>query len=144
MSVGGNDTSRPVLNACSSGLDTTCIGVITERLGHVETNLDHILGELRTAAGNEATIVIATYDNAIAHCPIPGAGPLGALVLEGYPPLGIKGLNNVIRDGAARHGVLVADTYGRLGDGQWVGDCLHPNDTGYETIAGIVREVIDS
>lgn len=143
LSVGGNDTSRPVLNACSGGLDATCIGVIQERLAHVETNLDHILRELRTAAGDEATIVITTYDNAIAYCPIPGAGPLGALVLEGYPPLGIKGLNNVIREAAAGYDVRVADTYGHLGSGQWVGDCLHPNDNGYETIGGIVREVID-
>lgn len=146
LSVGGNDTSRPVLNACLGGLNATCIGVIQERVAHVEVNLDHILRELRTAAGDEATIVITTYDNAIAYCPIggiPGAAQLGAVALEGYPALGIRGLNNVIRDAAAQHDVLVAETYGRLGAGQWVGDCLHPNDTGYETIAGIVREVID-
>lgn len=144
LSVGGNDVSRPVLAACSS-LDAACIGVIRERLGHVQTNLNRILGELRAAAGEETDIVILTYDNAIAHCPLgPVAGPLGALVLEGHPALGIDGLNNAIRDSAATHGVRVADTFGRLGGGEWVGDCLHPNDAGYETIAGIVIETIGS
>jgi lysophospholipase L1-like esterase len=145
LSVGGNDVSRPVLAACSSGLTAGCIGVIKERLAHVETNLNDILADLRETAGDEATIVVLTYDNALAYCPLgPSAGALGAMVLEGYPPLDIVGLNNVIRNAAAANGVEVADTYGRLGGGQWVGDCLHPNDAGYATIAGIVTETIDS
>ncbi len=144
LSVGGNDVFRPVLAACT-GLDAACVGVIRERLGHVQTNLSRILRELRVAAGEEARIVILTYDNAIAYCPLgPVAGPLGALVLEGYPAVGIVGLNNVIRATADVHGVEVADTSGRLGQGQWAGDCLHPNDSGYETIAGIVIETIGS
>jgi lysophospholipase L1-like esterase len=146
VSVGGNDVSGPVLDACLGGLAGDCVGVIRERLAHVQTNLDDILTDLRSAAGGEATIVITTYDNAIAHCPIgqlPGASQLGALVLEGNPALGLEGLNNVIRSTAARHGVDVADTYGKLGAGQWVGDCLHPNDDGYATIAEIVSGVID-
>lgn len=146
VSVGGNDVSGPVLAACLGGLDGDCLVVIRERLAHVQTNLEKILTDLRKASGGDATIVITTYDNAIAHCPVgqlPGASQLGALVLEGHPGLGIAGLNNVIRSTAARHGVEVADTYGKLGAGQWVGDCLHPNDDGYATIAEIVSGVID-
>ena len=145
VSVGGNDVSRPVLEACAEGLDAGCVGVIQERLGQVEANLDRILAGLRAAAGDETPIVILTYDNAIAHCPLgPVAGSLGTLVLEGASPLGIVGLNNVIRDTASSHGVKVADTYGRLGGPQWIGDCLHPNDAGYETIAEIVIDTLES
>ncbi len=38
---------------------------------------------------------------------------------------------------SAQHGALVAETFGALGDGDFVGgsDCLHPTDAGYEKIA---------
>jgi lysophospholipase L1-like esterase len=145
LSVGGNDVFGPVIGACLGGLDPQCIGVINERLDHVEQNLDHILGSVRAGSGEDALIVVVTYDNPIAFCPlgaVPGAIALGGLVLEGHPLLGITGLNNVIRDTAATHGVLVADTFGQLGEGDWVGDCLHPNDAGHAAIADIVSATI--
>jgi lysophospholipase L1-like esterase len=147
LSVGGNDVSGPVLQACLGGLTAACISVISERIGHVNENLDVILGSIRGAAGTETRIVITTYDNAIAHCPlgsVPGAIQLGALVLEGNPALGITGLNEVIRARAAEHGVAVADTFGRLGAGRWVGDCLHPNDAGHAVIGEIAAEAAQS
>lgn len=145
VSVGGNDVTGAVLAACLGGLDGNCVKVIRERVAHVEANLDRILDDLRRAAGPDTSIVILTYDNAIAACPLassPGAVALGNLVLEGNPDFGIVGLNTVIRSRAASYGVAVADTFGHLGPDQWVGDCLHPNDLGYATIAGIVREAI--
>lgn len=145
MSVGGNDVSGPVLAACLEGLSQGCLGVIKGRLAHVEANLDEILARLTGAAG-ETEIVITGYDNAIAHCPlgdIPGAAELGALVLEGHPALGMAGLNTVIEDSASRYGVDVAETFGLLGAGDWVGDCLHPNDSGYAKIAAQVSARID-
>jgi hypothetical protein len=40
--------------------------------------------------------------------------------------------------------VLVADTYGRLGEGDFVGgtDCLHPTDSGYDAITAAFMEAI--
>jgi len=146
VTVGGNDLSRPVLEACLAGLDANCLGVIVSGTARVEANLDEILGQVRAATGPGTTIVIGTYDNAIAHCPLgqtPGAAALGALVLEGHPGLGIEGLNDVIRRVAAEHDVRVAELFGRLGPDQWVGDCLHPNDAGYAEIADVFSDAID-
>lgn len=145
ISVGGNDVSAPVLQACLGGLSPDCLAVIGERIAHVDANLDFILGSLRDAAGGDTRIVITTYDNPIPFCSlgsIPGAAELGALTLEGHPALGIAGLNDVIRANAAAHDVLVADTFGRLGAGQWVGgaDCLHPSQAGHDEIADIATE----
>lgn len=143
LSVGGNDVSGPVLQACLGGLDPDCLAVIHERITHVDENLDVILGSLRQASGPETTIVIVTYDNAIPFCPlgqIPGATQLGELVLEGHALLGVVGLNDVIRANAATHDVAVADTFGHIGAGQWVGDCLHPNQSGHSEIGQIATE----
>jgi hypothetical protein len=145
LSVGGNDVSSPVLTACLGGMTADCLTVINERVAHVNANLAVILEALRTAAGPDTMMVITTYDNAIAFCPlgqIPGSIELGALVLEGHAGLGIDGLNNVIRGNAAAHDVLVADTFGRLGAGQWVGDCLHPNQAGHDEIGEIATEAL--
>ena len=140
LSVGGNDVSKPVLQACIGGLTSTCLDVIGERVGHVDENLELILAALREAAGPDASIVILTYDNAIPSCPLgstPGAGPLGNLVLEGHPGLGVTGLNEVIRSRAAQHDVHVVEVFAALQGTDWVGDCLHPNDSGYEKIGVI-------
>ena len=145
LSVGGNDVSAPVLQTCLGGLTPDCISVINERVAHVNGNLEVILTSIRSAAGPEARVVITTYDNAIAHCPlgsVPGAIQLGDLVLEGYPLAGITGLNEVIRARAADHDVAVADTFGRLGASHWVGDCLHPNDAGYAVIGEIASQAV--
>lgn len=147
ISVGGNDVSAPILQACLGGLDPTCLGVINERIGHVDDNLDVIFGALRQAAGPETKIATITYDNAIANCDlaqIPGATELADLVLEGYSPLGITGLNDVIRENATAHGLSVGDTFGRLDVAQWVGgqDCLHPNGAGHAEVGQIVTAAI--
>lgn len=38
-SVGGNDVSTPVLQACLGGWDANCLTAINERIAHVDTNL---------------------------------------------------------------------------------------------------------
>ncbi|MDO8612602.1 MAG: hypothetical protein Q7R32_07240 [Dehalococcoidia bacterium] len=79
-----------------------------------------------------------TYYNSLvaAGCPLNSLAPLGNIVLEGEPLLGLPvGLNDLIRAIAAAHGAAVADTFGRLSPDDILPDCVHANDDGYEIIA---------
>jgi lysophospholipase L1-like esterase len=55
------------------------------------------------------------------------------------------GFNDLIKAVAAATAVEVADTFGQLDPQDWVGgtDCLHPDISGYQKIATIIRDVID-
>jgi hypothetical protein len=149
LTVGGNDVSGPIFDACAGGLTGACVGAINSLMDEVEANYRVILGDLRDAAGADTPIVVTTYDNPIPFCDrneIPGAAFLGEIALEGGADVGLpfipRGLNDVIREVASGYGVDVADTWGQIGPGQWVGgsDCLHPNTTGHATIAAIATE----
>ena len=110
------------------------------------SDLDVALSTLREAAGPDARIVIGTYDNPIATCflgQVPGAVQLGALVLEGGGPVP-QGLNDIMREVAARYDVEVAEVFGDLVSQDWVGgtDCLHPDDSGYDKVTIAFQEVL--
>ncbi len=143
LTIGGNDIFNPVVSSCAGGVTPACVAVIATAFGQYQANLIQILEALRSAAP-DARIVISTYDNPLGSCFLAPLEPLGDLVLEGGPGLTL-GFNDLIEMVAAASDVEVADTYGRLDAGDWVGgqDCLHPNNSGYKKMAVVFREVID-
>jgi lysophospholipase L1-like esterase len=152
LHIGGNDVTNPVFEACIGGLTAFCIATIQGELAAYRADLDTALSALRDAAGAETRIVIGTYDNPIPTCfraTIPGAVLLAALVLEGSSAVpgvpGVSdGLQDIMRDVGADHGVEVADVFGELEDEDWVGgqDCLHPDDSGYDKVTDAFLEVL--
>jgi hypothetical protein len=144
LHIGGNDVTNPIIAAClAGGLTPTCVATIQAELGAYRNDLDGALSTLRAAAGDEARIVIGTYDNPFRFptCFIgqlfPQSALLGELVLEGGLPGVVPiGLHDIMRDVGADHGVLVAEVHGDLVAADWVGgsDCLHPRDSGYDKV----------
>ena len=134
IDIGGNDLFG-VVSSCAAGPTPECVAVIQARLQTFAANFTQILGELRAAAGPDTVIIAMTYYNPLPSCQLASLAPLADAVLEGGPGVTV-GLNDLIRSIAAAHGVLVAETYGRLGPEELVGgsDCLHPNDAGYQVI----------
>ena len=134
VDIGGNDVFR-LVPVCAV-LTPECITAVTNTLGTFSTNFDSILGDLRTAAGPDTTIIVMTYYNPLPSCFLASLAPVADIVLEGGGLLP-AGLNDLIRAIAATHDAEVSDMFGKLGAGDWVGglDCLHPNDSGYEIIA---------
>ena len=136
VDIGGNDVFA-LIPVCSGGFTPACITAVTNTLGTFSTNFDSILGDLRSAAGPDTTIIVMTFDNPLPTCFLPQLAllaPVADIVLEGGGPLP-AGLNDLIRAIAATHDAEVADMFGKLGALDWFGDCLHPNDSGYEIIA---------
>lgn len=148
VSIGGNDVVNPILGACLGGLTPTCAGVIASEFAAYQSDLNQALGALRAAAGPDARIVIGTYDDGISQCylgGIPGAPALATLVLEGLPATPFTaGIHDIMRAVGAVHGVEVAEVYGDLSPGDWVGgsDCLHPVDSGYAKVAQAFADVL--
>jgi lysophospholipase L1-like esterase len=135
IDIGGNDLFGVVSSSCASGPTPECAALIQARLQTFAANVTQILDQLRAAAGPDTVLIAMTYYNPLPSCRLAALAPLADAVLEGG--LGVTvGLNDLIRSIAAAHGVLVAETYGRLGPGELVGgsDCLHPNDAGYQRI----------
>lgn len=144
VTIGGNDLFNPVVANCSGGPTPTCVGTIQSLFTTYVTNLGVILGSLRSVAGPDAEIVITTYDNPLGACHLAALEPLADAVLEGGAGIAL-GFNDLIKVVAAATEVEVADTFGQLDSEDWVGgtDCLHPDISGYQRIAAIVRDVID-
>jgi lysophospholipase L1-like esterase len=135
IDIGGNDLFGVVSSSCAAGPTPECAALIQARLQTFAVNFTQILGQLRAAAGPDTVLIAMTYYNPLPSCRLASLAPLADAVLEGSPGV-IVGLNDLIRSIAAAHGVLVAETYGRLGPAELVGgtDCLHPNDAGYQVI----------
>lgn len=135
VTVGGNDVFLPILSGCAGGVTAACLDRVDEEFGQVERNLTTILRTLRSAADEEARIVVTAYDNPVPHCFLSSEADLAASALEGDPDLD-EGLNDITRSVAANFDVAVAETFGTLDAGDWVGgfDCLHPNDSGHDRV----------
>jgi lysophospholipase L1-like esterase len=147
--IGGNDVTNPIIVACLFGLSEGCINTIQSEFAAYRSDLDTALSALRTAAGPDARIVLGTYDNPIATCAlggVPGAVQLADMVLEGAPPAVPQGLHDVMRDVADDYNVEIADVFHDLGPADWVGggDCLHPDDSGYDKVADAFLAVLRS
>ena len=148
LHVGGNDVSGPIQQACIGGFTQECATTWFVEMAQYEAELDYVVAELRTAAGDSTPIVLGTYDNPVPHCSlgaIPGAIELGAMVLEGTPDGSLDGVHDVVRRVAARYDADVAEVFGSLQAGDFVGgdDCLHITDSGHTTVADQFLEVIE-
>ncbi len=70
---------------------------------------------------------------------------LGALVLEGTPNGALDGVHDIVRRVAATYDAEVAEVFGQMGAGDYVGldDCLHPADTGHDIVSNAFGSSID-
>jgi lysophospholipase L1-like esterase len=137
IDIGGNDAFA-VVPSCAAGPTPECLALIDTTLRTFAANFTTTLTQLRAAAGPDTVIIAMTYYNPLPSCRLSALAPLADSVLEGAP--GFDGrLNDLIRAISAANGVAVADTYGRLAGENLVGgtDCLHPNDSGHQIIAGL-------
>ncbi|MFP5219205.1 MAG: SGNH/GDSL hydrolase family protein [Actinomycetes bacterium] len=149
ITIGGNDVFAPVVGACAGGVDLTCLHAVQTVLAGVSVRYEHLLDEVRAAAGPNATIAVMTYYNAlVGSCYLtreyPGIDVLAQLVLEGGLPGVTLSLNGVIRDAAAGVDAVVVETGGVVGPEELVGgqDCLHPNEAGHAAIADAFAAVL--
>jgi len=148
ISIGGNDLFDPLVQACFDPQSAGCNAAIAQLpsvFQGVGQNLAVILGTLRAEAGPDTAIVVLGYYNSLTACQLADLGQLAALILEG--PDGQvatgDGFNDVFRAVAAQiPNVVVAETFTEIGPADLVGgtDCLHPNASGHERIAGIVLD----
>jgi lysophospholipase L1-like esterase len=147
LHVGGNDVSGPIQLACIGGLTLECLQTFVFEMATFEADLRNVVEQLRAAAGPDTPLVLGTYDNPVPFCDlgaIPGAALLGALVLEGAPDGSLDGVHDVVRRVAADYGASVAEVFGELGAGDFVGgpDCLHPTDTGHDKVTDAFGAVL--
>jgi lysophospholipase L1-like esterase len=139
LHVGGNDVSGPIQQACLGGFDPNCQLTFVTEMAAFEADLRDVVAQVRAAAGDSTPIVLGTYDNPVPYCwlgEIPGAVQLGALVLEGSPDGSLPGVHDIVRSVAADYDATVAEVFGQLGAGDFVGgtDCLHPTDAGHDKV----------
>lgn len=148
VDIGGNDIQALQTICVANPYADECLTAIRTALTQVAKNYPIMLSKLREAAGPDTTIAVMTYYNPLLP-PCRLADPILAsfadLVLEGGTPLPEDGgLNDVIRRSmAAPYGAVVAETGTLIGADDLVGDCLHPNNSGHEAIAGAFAAVID-
>jgi lysophospholipase L1-like esterase len=146
LTVGGNDVFGPIIAACVMASPPSaegCSTAIQTAFTGFATNYTTILTQLRQAAGPDAELITMTYYNPLPYCALganPAAGPFGDWVLEGGTLNGIEletGFNDLVDAISSQYQASVADTFGALGDGDFVGgaDCLHPNADGHAKIA---------
>ena len=148
VDIGGNDLLA-LLSVCAGGFTPACQTAIGTTFATFSANFDFTLDELRTAAGPDTPIIVMTYFNSLAGpgCP-PAMVPLGEIVLEGDPGLGLPlGANDLIRSIAAAHDARVADLVpggvfpDLMGPSHILPDCVHANDSGYQIIADAFADV---
>lgn len=153
LTVGGNDLFAPAFAACvapAGPATPPCAPTLESVFAGVAVRYAQILSALRAAGGDDLVILTTTYFNPLPFC-VPGTAALGVAgatavgdaILEGgaLPGLGTlpAGFNDVIRGISAQHGAVAVDTFGTLGDGDFVGggDCLHPDAEGHAAIADV-------
>ncbi|GEL98183.1 hypothetical protein CTE05_17300 [Cellulomonas terrae] len=146
VSVGGNDLYGPAVRACVPPTGS-CVPALQETFTGFEARYDEILATLRAAAGRDTVILAMTYYNPLPYCALGAADPatarvLGDFILEGGD-IGLGalplGFNDRLRVVADRYDAVVVDTFGTLGDGDFVGgaDCVHPDGDGHRALADV-------
>jgi hypothetical protein len=142
LSVGGNELYDTAGQYClgEGGPGPECFPQLAAVFQTYAGQLASILAQVRAAGGPALRIAVMTYYNPLPYC---GAGDpatlamLGEIVLEGSPMTG-PGFNDVIRQVAAVYGARTAETYERLGAGDFA-DCKHPNASGHAKVAEAFR-----
>jgi hypothetical protein len=147
LHVGGNDVKGPIQLACLGGFTYECLSTFFTVMATYEADLRGVVAELRAAAGADTPIVLGTYDNPIPFCflgMIPGAIPLGAIVLEGTPDGFLDGVHDIVRRVAADFGAEVAEAFRPLGPDDFVGgnDCLHVTDSGHDKVTAAFLDAL--
>jgi lysophospholipase L1-like esterase len=142
IDIGGNDFEALLTVCVEDPQSSDCQIAIGDALAEVATNYPIMLSALRAAAGPDTTIAVMTYYNPLPGCHLAPLAPFADQVLEGGGPVPV-GLNDIIRSAAAAHGAVVAETAPVIGVEDLVGgtDCLHPDNSGHEHIAGAFFEV---
>ena len=149
VTISGNDVFNAARPECFvTATPLGCQAALDAALAGVEERLTTILGALVDAAGRDTEVVVTTYYNPIGSCVLgqrnPAAPRIADVGLEGGSIPGVltltASLNDVIREVAAGTGAQVAELYGELGPGQYIGgeDCLHPNAAGHVRIAELL------
>lgn len=146
VTIGGNDLFEPVVRACAQAPEsTTCADVVAATLRQAEDGVDEVLRQLAGAAGADTTLALMTYYDPLPACRLAPLQPLAQLVLEGDQTR--PGLNDVLRERAAEHGVTVVDAGPALSAPEdFVGgdDCLHPSSQGHARIAAAFFDAVRS
>ena len=92
--------------------------MIQARLASFEANFSQILSRLRAASAPDFVIVAMTYYNPVGGCFRAALAPLAVSCWRVVR--GLRGSNDRIRRISTANGVLVADTFGLLGQGIWL------------------------
>lgn len=142
---GGNDLlqfiTSPEAVTCLM-VNIQCVARVNALLNNVEMLLDLTVRRLR-AAGPSIPILLRTEHNPFLKesCggPTSGLAQLANLALEGSDdvPLLASGLNDRIRDVAARYNAKVIETFSLFASNPnnlVADDCIHPNDSGHAVI----------
>jgi hypothetical protein len=155
---GGNDLlnfiNSPQAATCRVA-NIQCFARLNALLNNVEVLLDQMVRRLR-AAGPKDVILLRTEFNPLLRedceerLERPGISLLASLALEGsdivpFPvPFLTRGLNDRIRDVAARYNAIVIEIFDLfiLNDPNKliVEDCVHTNDAGHEIIFNAAME----
>jgi lysophospholipase L1-like esterase len=142
--AGGNDlievATGPQAATCRQS--PSCLGRFNGLLNEVEQTIDLTIGQLRSALGPQAVILMRTQYNALLKpgcAPTPEAALLATATLEGAPGTVLdRGLNQRIREVAANHDAQVVDLFlpfAAAADTLVAADCAHPSGTGHQAIA---------
>lgn len=140
---GGNDLlnfiGSPQAVTCLMG-NAGCLTRLNALLNEIERVLDVTVRGLR-AVGPNYTVLLRTQYNPLLRTscggPTDSQAQLASLVLEGGAPFLVRGLNDRIRDVAARYGAKVIEIYMPFAlnaDDLVADDCIHPNDAGHAVI----------
>ncbi len=141
---GGNDLldfiTSPQAATCMRG-NASCLTRLNALLNEAQQTIDLTVRALWEAAGPGATILLRTQYNPLLKtgCDPSGAlATLAAVVLEGGPPPFLtRGLNDRIRDIAAKYDTRVIEIYqvfAANADTYLAADCVHPSDAGHNAI----------
>ena len=153
LEIGGNDLlniyfSRVVTGACpalpGALAEPECVNALRDALDNFRPNFADAIEALQEADADVQLIVMTLYD------PFSGGlqtiSELADLALEGkegtpFP----EGLNDIIREEAAKSGVTLVDWYplfeGKAGE--YISfDYIHPNDEGYRAMAEAVLDAV--
>jgi lysophospholipase L1-like esterase len=154
LEIGGNDLLGIYFSQVQTGVcpdvetalsKPECTETLRNALDTFRPNFETMLQGLEESAPGVPLIVMTLYNP---FDFLGELGELGVLSLDGLAGTAFpEGLNDIIREVAAEHGVPVADVYsafkGRTAS-LLFSDFIHPNDAGYRVMADAFIDQIES